>query len=98
MALPELSMLHEILNENQSLIIRLEGHTDRRTESLMTTSNNEQLSKRRVYAVRNYLAKKGISGARVAVKGFGGSRPIASNDREETRKLNRRVEVFIVSM
>lgn len=94
----DLKQLIEMMKANPNMVIRLEGHTDRRTESLMTTSNNSQLSMRRVFAVRNYLSKKGVSAARVAVKGFGGSRPIASNDREETRQLNRRVEVFIVSL
>jgi outer membrane protein OmpA-like peptidoglycan-associated protein len=64
----------------------------------MTNDSNTQLSVRRVYAVRNYLVKKGIDGKRIYIKGFGGKRPIASNANEETRKLNRRVEVFIVSM
>lgn len=94
----DLKQLVNLMKENPEMTIRLEGHTDRRTESLMTSSNNKQLSLRRVYAVRNYLAKKGISPARVAIEGYGGSRPIASNEQEETRKLNRRVEVYIVNL
>lgn len=94
----DLKLLVELLKANPEMIIRLEGHTDRRTESLMTQDNNTQLSMRRVYAVRNYLTKKGIAGDRIAFKGYGGSRPIASNENEETRKLNRRVEVYVVSL
>jgi len=94
----DLKRLVELLENNPEMKIRLEGHTDSRTESLMTNDSNTQLSVRRVYAVRNYLVKKGIDGKRIYIKGFGGKRPIASNANEETRKLNRRVEVFIVSM
>ena len=46
--------------------------------------------------VIRYLTDKRIAGKRVSGKGYGGSRPIASNTNPETRKLNRRVEFTII--
>lgn len=88
---PELDRLVEILKENQKMIIDLSGHTDNRgtTTSLMVLSQN------RVGAVKNYLISKGIPGGRITGKGYGGTKPIAPNDTEENRKLNRRVEFKI---
>ncbi len=94
----DLKKLVDLMENHPEMTVRLEGHTDSRTESLMTHDTNNRLSVRRVYAVRNFLVKKGISPKRIYLKGYGGTRPVASNDTEETRKLNRRVEVYIVSL
>ncbi len=45
--------------------------------------------------VKKYLVSKGISNTRITTEGFGDTKPIASNEQEETRKLNRRVEFRI---
>jgi len=55
-----------------------------------------KLSRERVATVKGYLVEKGISENRITGKGFGGSKPIADNDADETRALNRRVEFTIV--
>jgi outer membrane protein OmpA-like peptidoglycan-associated protein len=94
----DLKKLLQLLEEHPELNIRLEGHTDRRFDSLSSIDNNLQLSIRRVKAIQSYLGKKGIAEQRVDTKGYGGTRPIASNAEETTRRLNRRVEVYVISV
>lgn len=88
---PELDRLFEILNENSKMEIALAGHTDNQGDAKL----NQQLSEQRVMAVKAYLVKKGIGEKRISGKGYGSSRPIADNTKEETRRLNRRVEFTI---
>jgi len=87
----ELDVVVEFLKSNPTVAIELAGHTDNRG----VPSANVELSQARVEKVKAYLVSKGISEKRITGKGYGGSRPIASNDDEETRKLNRRVEFTI---
>lgn len=88
---PELDRLYEILFENSKMEIALAGHTDNQGDAKL----NQQLSEQRVMAVKAYLVKKGIAEKRITGKGYGSSKPIADNSREETRRLNRRVEFTI---
>lgn len=88
---PELDRLVEIMKENPTMEIQLEGHTD----NLGKPSANLVLSQQRVRAVKAYLVNKGISAKRITGKGYGGSRPVAPSDTEENRQLNRRVEFKI---
>lgn len=88
----ELDLVVDLMKQNPSMKIRLEGHTDNRGVS----RHNLKLSKRRAEAVEEYLVKKGISPKRISGKGYGGSRPIADNEDPNQRKLNRRVEFTIV--
>ena len=71
--------------------LEIHGHTDNVGED----EYNMKLSERRASAVVNYLIQNGISSSRLEYKGFGSSKPIASNDTEEGRQENRRVEVYI---
>jgi len=79
------------LQSNPTVMIELSGHTDNRG----VAADNINLSKDRVETVKAYLISKGIDGKRISGKGYGGAKPIASNDNAETRKLNRRVEFTI---
>ncbi|SHJ35110.1 WD40-like Beta Propeller Repeat [Hymenobacter daecheongensis DSM 21074] len=88
---PELLRLVRILKDYPGVEIKLEGHTDNQGDPAL----NVKLSLDRVNEVKKYLVSKGIPGNRIATEGFGGSKPIASNEKEETRKLNRRVEFRI---
>lgn len=88
----ELNVVVDFLNSNPKVEIELEGHTDNRGDA----KKNQVLSLQRVEKIKEYLVKKGISGKRIKGKGFGGTRPIATNDSEEARKLNRRVEFMIL--
>jgi len=89
---PELDRLAEIMDENPSMIIELEGHTDNQGKKKL----NQDLSEKRVVAVMNYLLTKGVSAGRMTGKGFGGSQPILPNDSDEHRQMNRRVEFKII--
>ncbi len=88
----DLDLVVDLLEENPNVKIELSGHTDDRGPA----SKNVKLSKKRVNSVKDYLVEKGIKSNRISGKGYGGSKPIASNEVEETRKLNRRVEFTIV--
>lgn len=87
----ELNAVVNMMEGNPSMEILLGGHTDNQGSSKL----NYSLSEKRVVAVKKYLQSKGISGRRIDGKGYGGSRPIASNKNEATRKLNRRVEFTV---
>ena len=70
----------------------LEGHTDSKGDD----AYNQRLSERRAESVRRWLAdKERIAGPKLGARGFGESRPIASNDTDQGRQKNRRVEVVI---
>lgn len=79
------------LKENPQANITIQGHAC----NLGTEAHNMVLSKRRAETVRNLLVKKGIAKKRVKVEAYGYSRPMASNDTEEGRAQNRRVEVVV---
>jgi len=68
------------------------GHTD----STGSDAYNQTLSVNRAQAVANYLTSRGVASARLGVRGFGESAPIASNDSEMGRAQNRRVEIKVV--
>lgn len=90
----ELDVVAGMLEANPVMEIFLAGHTDNRGQHHL----NVRLSQSRVEAVKDYLVKKGIAPARISGQGFGGVRPIADNDAEDTRKLNRRVEFTITKI
>jgi outer membrane protein OmpA-like peptidoglycan-associated protein len=68
------------------------GHTD----SVGTAAYNQRLSEQRARAVADHLSARGVNPARVAIRGYGLTMPIASNDTDAGRAQNRRVEVKIV--
>jgi outer membrane protein OmpA-like peptidoglycan-associated protein len=70
------------------------GHTD----ASGSEASNQALSVSRAQAVANYLKSRGVVAARIAVKGYGESAPIASNDTEEGRARNRRIEIRVVPL
>ncbi len=73
--------------------IRFIGHTDNQGDPLL----NVKLSEERVLHVKQYLVGKGIAASRIETVGYGGAYPIADNSTEESRKLNRRVEMEILA-
>lgn len=81
----------ELLKSWPDVSIRIEGHTDNTGPELL----NQTLSQERADAVRNYLIQRGIDGSRLEARGYGPSRPVASNDTPEGRSENRRVEFII---
>ena len=88
----ELDKLIRLLKANPDLRIELGGHTD----DVGSDADNLQLSDRRANAVRDHLIAKGIDAARITAKGYGETKPIASNGTEEGRAQNRRTEVTVL--
>jgi len=88
---PELNLVVSFLKTNPKVRIELAGHTDNRG----IPAQNVKLSQARVDKVKSYLVSMGIDSKRISGKGYGGAKPIASNDTEETRLFNRRVEFII---
>lgn len=77
------------LREHTDVRIRIEGHTD----SVGSAQYNQGLSERRANSVRTYLESQGVAGERMVAVGYGEERPVASNETDEGRALNRRVEI-----
>jgi WD40 repeat protein len=90
----ELQKLLELMQEHKKMLIRLDGHTDNVGRSHL----NLRLSGERIRIVKEYLINKGVKSYRIRTRAFGDSKPIASNKKEKTRKLNRRVEVTILEL
>lgn len=88
----ELNRLVKLLEENHELVVEISGHTD----NIGSPSYNLNLSLKRAEEVTNYLFENGIKRARIVVRGYGEKLPIASNDTEEGRQMNRRVEFKII--
>lgn len=90
-ARPVLNEAVATLQREGTISIVAEGHTDSRG----TDAYNENLSLRRANAVRDYLVKGGISPSRISIEGYGESRPVATNDTDDGRAQNRRVELRV---
>ena len=89
----ELNILAEFMNSKPTINVMIEGHTD----AIGSDEVNDVLSNRRAVSVKNYLVSKGVAANRIQTKGFGKRKPIASNDSEFGRSLNRRTEIVILS-
>jgi outer membrane protein OmpA-like peptidoglycan-associated protein len=90
----ELNKLVDLMIEYPKMEILLEGHSDNQGDLM----ENIKLSQARVDNVSRFLVVKGINSGRIKTKAWGGSKPIASNTTEETRKKNRRVEFTITKI
>jgi outer membrane protein OmpA-like peptidoglycan-associated protein/tetratricopeptide (TPR) repeat protein len=92
-ALAQLEHLYGLLSEDVQMNILVEGHTDNTGSDLL----NNALAIARANAVAKFLTKRGINPNRLAVKGYGASRPLVSNDDErEGREINRRIEISML--
>ncbi|GAC1627685.1 MAG: hypothetical protein PVS2B2_16130 [Candidatus Acidiferrum sp.] len=91
LAREKLAKISGIVLAYPSLNLAVEGNTD----SVGTESFNQTLSEQRAEGVRSFLTQQGVPEASTTAKGFGKSRPIASNDTSEGRQQNRRVELIV---
>jgi len=89
----ELNKLHRFMEANVRLKVEVGGHTD----NVGDDNSNMKLSSERAKAVVDFLKTKGIDAARMVPKGYGETKPIATNDTEEGRMKNRRTEFSILS-
>jgi outer membrane protein OmpA-like peptidoglycan-associated protein len=87
----ELDVLVSILQRYSNYNVLIKGHTDNRA----LPAHNQQLSENRSKACRDYLVERGIAVQRIKWLGFGATQPVASNDNEEGRAMNRRVEFVL---
>lgn len=91
---PDLLNVINLLKENPKVELEIAGHTDNVGDADM----NLELSEKRAATIKKYLVDNGIASKRVTSKGYGKTKPIADNSKEETRKLNRRVEYIITKI
>ncbi len=90
----ELDNLVTLLKDNETLTLQISGHTDASGKE----ADNIKLSTERALSIVNYLIAKGIPQSRLSYKGYGSSRPIASNETVEGRAKNRRTAVEITGL
>lgn len=90
----ELNELVNLMKENKGVRIEITGHTD----NIGQKNDNLVLSQKRALSVSNYLVTQGISGERLTSKGYGDAKPIAPNDTEQGKSLNRRTEINVSSL
>jgi len=90
----ELSRLISLLNQIKGLVVEIGGHTD----SVGSDEYNLNLSNLRAGAVRDYLLEHSIDTARVVSKGYGETVPVDTNETDEGRQQNRRVEFKILGL
>jgi OmpA-OmpF porin, OOP family len=88
-----LDQVVQVLKDYPKMKIRIEGHTD----NVGAEKMNLKLSQRRADSVKGYLIKKGVDLKRLESRGFGPTKPIASNKTEKGRSQNRRTEFVIVA-
>ncbi len=87
-----LDQVGQVLHQYDRTYVDIYGHTD----STGSDAYNQDLSERRAVSVADYLVTRGVQAARIGTRGFGETQPIASNDTEQGRAANRRVEIKIV--
>jgi len=90
-AVSEINDIYELLTKNKTVHVNIEGHTD----NTGSDDVNMKLSYLRAKEIYDLLLAKGIEANRITYEGYGKSRPIATNDEEEGKLKNRRVEIQI---
>ena len=89
---PILDRIVNIMKHNSDIKIEIAAHTD----NIGSFQYNMKLSRKRAQSIMDYMVSKGISKDRLRAVGYGQSRPIASNQTEEGRQKNRRVEFILI--
>ncbi|WP_116109273.1 OmpA family protein [Lewinella sp. IMCC34191] len=89
----ELTRMADVFKKYPETDIMIDGHTD----SVGSDKSNQRLSEQRAASVADYLAETGIDRLRMQTVGHGETLPVASNDTDEGRAANRRVEVGITA-
>lgn len=87
-----LNSVVQVLKEYDKTQIEVAGHTD----SVGSDEANLALSQRRARSVADYLASQGVAPIRIQTIGYGEARPLASNDTDQGRQANRRVELVLI--
>ena len=90
----ELNKLVNLMNKHTGIKIEIGGHTDNQGSN----EHNKILSNNRAKTVYEYLVNEGIESKRLTYNGYSFSKPIATNDTDEGRALNRRTEFKIIDI
>jgi outer membrane protein OmpA-like peptidoglycan-associated protein len=90
-SIPELIRISKIIRQ-KNLSVELGGHTD----NVGTEAMNQKLSEDRAKSVKNFMISQGVNPNSIIAVGYGFSRPKVSNDTEEGKALNRRVEILLI--
>jgi outer membrane protein OmpA-like peptidoglycan-associated protein len=93
-SISELERLVSLMKDTPALKIEISSHTDNKG----TDDYNQKLSQARAQSVVDYLVSKGIARTRLVAKGYGESQPIATNDTDPGRQMNRRTEFKVLGM
>ena len=88
---PTLEKLAALLKAKSAPIVEIQGHMDNIGQN--GTVARQALSEARAKAVRDWLTTHGVDTSKVTMKGYGKTRPVADNDSDLGRALNRRIEV-----
>jgi outer membrane protein OmpA-like peptidoglycan-associated protein len=88
----ELDRVVKLLKENPAIEIEMSAHTDSRGAN----DYNYKLSENRAKSVREYIVSKGIEEERILSVGYGETKPVDTNETDEGRQMNRRVEFKIL--
>jgi outer membrane protein OmpA-like peptidoglycan-associated protein len=91
---PNMNDLIEIMNAYPTLQINVQGHTDNTGDA----TANKKLSLDRANTVRSTLTSAGVAPNRITTQGFGAEKPIATNDTDEGRRKNRRIDVVVIKL
>ena len=89
----ELQRIGKLMKKFPRFVISIEGHTD----NVGGADSNKKLSEERANAVLKELASEGVEESRMYAVGWGVEKPVASNDSEDGRRQNRRVEIIKVN-
>ncbi len=92
-AQPVLQTVADFIDQHPELLLEIQGHTDNRPISTQRYPSNWELSTDRATQVARALVALGIHPVRITTKGFGEYHPVSSNDSEDGRLKNRRVEI-----
>lgn len=88
----DLNRFADVVKEFDKTNVTVIGHTD----SVGSESSNQTLSEQRAAAVRNLMVARGVASGRVSTLGLGEGSPVADNNSEYGRQLNRRIEIVVV--
>ena len=89
---PALNSIAQTISQYNQTIVEINGHTD----NVGTLAANQTVSDRRAQSVAAYLAGQGVQQVRMETRGYNYQYPVASNDTEQGRALNRRVEIRLI--
>lgn len=91
---PALNSIASTINQYDQTIVEINGHTD----NIGSLSANQKVSDERARSVGSYLSAQGVQSVRMEMHGYNYQYPVASNDTEQGRALNRRVEIRLIPL